>query len=86
MDVDIIVSEEGYGANPRIEVSKPLVVVTGPGGGSFVVFEGVIVGVNPVFLTPSAYKSKVGTVCSDGVPASRMPRAVSMRTSVMAPT
>ena len=34
MDVDIIVSEEGYGANPRIEVSKPLVVVTGPGGGS----------------------------------------------------
>lgn len=33
-DVDTIVSEEGYGANPRIEVSKPLVVVTGPGGGS----------------------------------------------------
>lgn len=33
-DVDMIVSDEGYGANPRIEVSKPLVVVTGPGGGS----------------------------------------------------
>ena len=33
-DVDIIVSDEGYGANPRIEVTKPLVVVTGPGGGS----------------------------------------------------
>lgn len=33
-DVDTIVSEEGYGANPFIEVSKPLVVVTGPGGGS----------------------------------------------------
>ncbi|MEG1930229.1 MAG: DUF1846 domain-containing protein [Anaerovorax sp.] len=33
-DVDTIVSEEGYGANPRIEVTKPLVVVTGPGGGS----------------------------------------------------
>ena len=33
-DVDTIVSEEGYGANPYIEVSKPLVVVTGPGGGS----------------------------------------------------
>lgn len=33
-DVDVIVSEEGYGANPYIEVSKPLVVVTGPGGGS----------------------------------------------------
>jgi uncharacterized protein (UPF0371 family) len=33
-DVDLIVSEEGYGANPYIEVTKPLVVVTGPGGGS----------------------------------------------------
>lgn len=33
-DVELIVSEEGYGANPFIEVSKPLVVVTGPGGGS----------------------------------------------------
>ena len=27
-DVDTIVSEEGYGANPYIEVTKPLVVVT----------------------------------------------------------
>ncbi|MBQ1471753.1 DUF1846 domain-containing protein [Eubacterium sp. AB3007] len=33
-DVDTIVSDEGYGANPFIEVTKPLVVVTGPGGGS----------------------------------------------------
>ena len=33
-DVDIIVSDEGYGANPYIEVTKNLVVVTGPGGGS----------------------------------------------------
>ena len=33
-DVDTIVSDAGYGANPYIEVSKPLVVVTGPGGGS----------------------------------------------------
>lgn len=33
-DVDTIVSEEGYGANPYIEVTKPLAVVTGPGGGS----------------------------------------------------
>ncbi len=33
-DVDVIVSDEGYGANPYIEVEKPLVVVTGPGGGS----------------------------------------------------
>lgn len=33
-DVETIVSDEGYGANPYIEVSKPLVVVNGPGGGS----------------------------------------------------
>lgn len=33
-DVDTIVSDEGYGANPYVEVTKPLVVVTGPGGGS----------------------------------------------------
>jgi uncharacterized protein (UPF0371 family) len=31
---DLIVSEAGYGANPRIETTKPLVVVTGPGPGS----------------------------------------------------
>ena len=33
-DVETIVSDEGYGANPYIEVTKPLAVVTGPGGGS----------------------------------------------------
>ncbi len=33
-DVDIIVSDEGYGANPYIETSRPLVVVTAPGPGS----------------------------------------------------
>ncbi len=33
-DVDRIVSDEGYGANPYIETTKPLVVVTGPGPGS----------------------------------------------------
>jgi len=33
-DLDLIVSEDGYGANPRIETTKPLVVVTGPGPGS----------------------------------------------------
>lgn len=33
-DVEMIVSDEGYGANPYIEVSKPLVVVNGPGPGS----------------------------------------------------
>ena len=32
--VDRIVSEQGYGANPRIETSRPLVVVTGPGPNS----------------------------------------------------
>ena len=33
-EVDIIVSDEGYGANPYIETTKPLVVVTAPGPGS----------------------------------------------------
>ncbi len=33
-DVDLIVSEGGYGANSFIETKKPLVVVTGPGPGS----------------------------------------------------
>ena len=34
MDVDLIVSDQGYGANPYIETEKPIVVVTGPGPGS----------------------------------------------------
>lgn len=33
-DVDLIVSDEGYGANQYIKAKKPLVVVTGPGPGS----------------------------------------------------
>ncbi len=33
-DVDLIVSDEGYGANPYIQTDKPLVIVTGPGPGS----------------------------------------------------
>lgn len=33
-DVDYIVSDEGYGANPYIVTTKPLVVVTAPGPGS----------------------------------------------------
>lgn len=33
-DVDLIVSDEGYGANPFIETDKSLVIVTGPGPGS----------------------------------------------------
>jgi uncharacterized protein (UPF0371 family) len=33
-DVDRIVSEDGYGANEYVEVTRPLVVVTGPGPGS----------------------------------------------------
>jgi uncharacterized protein (UPF0371 family) len=33
-DVDLIVSDEGYGANEYIETGKPLVIVTGPGPGS----------------------------------------------------
>lgn len=30
-DVDVIVSDEGYGSNPYIETTKPLVIVTAPG-------------------------------------------------------
>jgi len=33
-DVDVIVSDEGYGQNPYIETTKPIVVVTAPGPGS----------------------------------------------------
>jgi uncharacterized protein (UPF0371 family) len=33
-DVELIVSDEGYGANSYIETEKPLVIVTGPGPGS----------------------------------------------------
>jgi uncharacterized protein (UPF0371 family) len=34
MNVDYVVSEKGYGANPYIETTQPLVVVTAPGPGS----------------------------------------------------
>ncbi len=34
IDVDTIVSDEGYGKNSYIETTKPIVVVTGPGPGS----------------------------------------------------
>jgi len=33
-NVDLIVSDEGYGANDYIETEKPLIIVTGPGPGS----------------------------------------------------
>jgi len=33
-DIDVIVSDEGYGANPYIETTRPIVVVTGPGPAS----------------------------------------------------
>jgi uncharacterized protein (UPF0371 family) len=33
-DVDLIVSDLGYGSNPYIETSKPIVIVTAPGPGS----------------------------------------------------
>ncbi|OFY62821.1 MAG: hypothetical protein A2Y71_07980 [Bacteroidetes bacterium RBG_13_42_15] len=33
-DVDLIVSDEGYGANEYITTSNPIVIVTGPGPGS----------------------------------------------------
>ena len=34
IDVDTIVSEEGYGANPYVETTKPLILVNAPGPGS----------------------------------------------------
>ena len=33
-DIDMVVSDEGYGANEYIETKNPLVIVTGPGPGS----------------------------------------------------
>ncbi|MEA4853111.1 MAG: DUF1846 domain-containing protein [Christensenella sp.] len=33
-EIDLIVSDEGYGMNPYIETTRPLVVVTAPGPGS----------------------------------------------------
>ncbi len=33
-NVDLIVSDEGYGANPYLPTRKPIVIVTGPGPGS----------------------------------------------------
>jgi len=33
-DVDLIVSDEGYGANEYIKTTNPIVIVTGPGPGS----------------------------------------------------
>ena len=33
-DIELIVSDKGYGANPYIETTRPIVVVTGPGPGS----------------------------------------------------
>ncbi len=33
-DIELIVSEQGYGANQYIQTKKPLVIVTGPGPGS----------------------------------------------------
>ena len=33
-DIDLIVSDEGYGANEYIVTTKPIVIVTGPGPGS----------------------------------------------------
>ena len=33
-EIDVIVSDEGYGANSYIETQRPIVIVTGPGPGS----------------------------------------------------
>jgi uncharacterized protein (UPF0371 family) len=34
MNIDLVVSDKGYGSNPYIETVKPLVVITAPGPGS----------------------------------------------------
>jgi uncharacterized protein (UPF0371 family) len=34
MNIDLVVSDKGYGSNPYIETTKPLVVITAPGPGS----------------------------------------------------
>jgi uncharacterized protein (UPF0371 family) len=34
MNIDLVVSDRGYGSNPYIETTKPLVVITAPGPGS----------------------------------------------------
>ncbi|MCL2484818.1 MAG: DUF1846 domain-containing protein [Endomicrobia bacterium] len=34
MNIDLVVSDKGYGSNPYIETTRPLVVVTAPGSGS----------------------------------------------------
>ena len=34
MNIDLVVSDRGYGSNPFLETTKPLVVVTAPGPGS----------------------------------------------------
>ena len=34
VDIDLVVSDRGYGSNPYIETTRPLVVVTAPGPGS----------------------------------------------------
>ncbi len=33
-NIDVVVSDRGYGSQPYVDIDKPIVVVTGPGGGS----------------------------------------------------
>jgi len=33
-NLDVVVSKRGYGSQPYVEIKKPIVVLTGPGGGS----------------------------------------------------
>ena len=54
-DVDTIVSEEGYGANPYIETERPIVVVTGP--------------VRAAASWPPACRSFTTSTNADGTPA-----------------
>ncbi len=71
-DVDTIVSDEGYGANPYIEVSKPLAVVTGPGGGS-----GKLATVSHSFIMSTGWERK------SAMPNSRRSRSGTYRSSIL---
>ena len=44
-NIDLIVSDMGYGANPYIETTRPLVVVTAPGPGAVTTTSGFVVSI-----------------------------------------
>jgi len=54
-DIDVIVSDEGYGKNPYIPTSKPIVIVTAPGPGS---------GKLATCLNQMYHEAKMGNKCA----------------------